>query len=60
MPNAWNGFDDLFEHIDSDSKDDNDSRTVLNDGNSNTLLNGQEVIQGKTEQGPKIVNDMSI
>ena len=59
VPIAWNEFDDLFEHIDSDSEDDNDSGTLLNDENSNTLINGQAVIQGTTDQGPKIVHNMS-
>ena len=60
VPIAWNEFDDLFEQIDSDSDNDDDSRTVLNTKNSNTQFNRNKVLQGNTEQEPKILNNMSV
>ena len=58
VPIAWNEFEDLFEHSDSDSNNDDDSRTVLNNKNSNILLNRNRLLQGNNYIKTSIMNNM--
>ena len=43
MPIAWNEFDDLFDQSDSDSDDDDGSKTVLEPESNKLLLHRTDV-----------------